>query len=80
MPRRKASTLKFTEDKEEEEIDDIWESNVDNIAYRSTKGSIASVNDNGKVTGKKKGKAIIKTIITLADGSEFIYKTTVNVK
>ncbi len=38
------------------------------------------MNDNGKVTGKKKGKAIIKTIITLADGSEFIYKTTVNVK
>ncbi len=70
----------FTEDKEEEEIDDIWESNVDNIAYRSSKGSIASVNDNGKVTGKKKGRAIIKTIITLADGNEFIYKTTVNVK
>ena len=70
----------FTEDKEEEEIDDTWESNVDSISYRSSKGSIASVNDNGKVTGKKKGKAIIKTIITLADGSEFIYKTTVYVK
>lgn len=70
----------FTEDKDEEEIDDIWESNVDSIVYRSSKGSIASVNGNGKVTGKKKGKAIVKTIITLADGSEFIYKTTVYVK
>ena len=68
------------EDKDEEEIDDIWESNVDSIEYRSSKGSVATVDENGKVTGKKKGKAIIKTIITLADGSEFIYKTTVYVK
>lgn len=70
----------FTEDKDEEEIDDIWESNVDSIEYRSSKGSVATVDENGKVTGKKRGKAIIKTIITLADGSEFIYKTTVYVK
>ena len=70
----------FMEDKDEEEIDDIWESNVDSIEYRSSKGSVATVDENGKVTGKKKGKAIIKTIITLADGSEFIYKTTVYVK
>ena len=68
------------EDKDEEEIDDIWESNVDSIEYRSSKGSVATVDENGKVTGKQKGKAIIKTIITLADGSEFIYKTTVYVK
>ena len=68
------------EDKDEEEIDDIWESNVDSIEYRSSKGSVATVDENGKVTGKKKGKAIIKTIIILADGSEFIYKTTVYVK
>lgn len=75
-----ALTKEFTEDKEEEEIDDIWESNVDSITYRSSKGSVASVNNNGKVTGKKKGKAIIKTIITLADEKEYIYKTTVYVK
>ena len=49
----------FMEDKDEEEIDDIWESNVDSIEYRSSKGSVATVDENGKVTGKKKGKAII---------------------
>lgn len=70
----------FTKDKEEEEIDDIWESNVDSITYRSSKSSVASVNEDGKVTAKKKGKAIIKTILTLADGKEYIYKTTVYVK
>lgn len=75
-----ALTDEFKEDKEEEEIDDIWESDVDSITFRSSKSSVASVNAKGKVTGKKKGKALIKTIITLADGSEFIYKTTVYVK
>ncbi len=70
----------FTEDLEPEEIDEIWADNIDNITYRSTKSSIASVNDNGKVTAKKKGKAIIKITLTLADGKEYIYKTTVYVK
>ena len=75
-------TLKkeFTEDMEQEEIDDIWADNIDNITYRSTKSSIASVNDNGKVVAKKKGKAFIKTTLTLADGKEYIYKTAVYVK
>lgn len=75
-----ALTEEFKEDKEEEEIDDIWESNVDSVTFRSTKSSVASVNAKGKVTGKKKGKTIIKTTVTLADGKEFIYKTTVYVK
>jgi len=75
-----ALTEEFKEDKEEEEIDDIWDSNVDSITYRSNKSSVASVNAKGKVTGKKKGKAIITTTVTLADSSEFKYKTTVYVK
>ena len=73
-------TKEFTEDKEQEEIDDIWESDVDSVEYRSSKSSVASVDENGKVKAKKKGKAIIKTIINLADSSEFIYKTTVYVR
>lgn len=75
-----ALTKKFTEDKESEEIDDILERNIDNITFRSTRSSIASVNEDGKVTAKKKGTAIIKTTLTLADSKEYIYKTTVYVK
>ncbi len=70
----------FTKDMEQEEIYDILENDIDGITYRSTKSSIASVNNNGKVIAKKKGKAVIKTILTLADGKEYIYKTTVYVK
>ncbi len=75
-----ALSKEFTRDKEQEEIDDILENDIDKIEYRSTKSNIASVNEEGKVTTKKKGKAIIKTTITLADGKEYIYKTTVYVK
>lgn len=75
-----ALTKKFTENMEQEEIDDIWADNIDGITYRSTKSSIASVNENGKVTAKKKGKAVIKTTLTLRDGKEYTYKTTVYVK
>ncbi|MFG6329715.1 MAG: Ig-like domain-containing protein [Lachnospiraceae bacterium] len=56
------------------------ENDIDGITYRSTKSSIASVNNNGKVIAKKKGKAVIKTMLALADGKEYIYKTTVYVK
>ena len=73
-------TKDFTKDKEQEEIDDIWENDIDSIEYRSSKSSVAYVDSKGKVTAKKKGKAVIKTIITLADGNEYIYKTTVYVK
>jgi len=76
-----ALTNAFKEGKEQEEIDDIMENDIDSITYRSTKSSIASVNNEGKVTtGNKKGKAIIKTTITLADGKEYTYKTTVYVQ
>lgn len=75
-------TLKkeFTEDKEPEEIDDILERNIDNITFRSTRSSIASVNRKGMVTAKKKGTSIIKTTITFMDGLESVYKTKVYVK
>lgn len=75
-----ALSKKFKADKEEEEIDDIWETNIDSITYRSTKSSIASVDKDGKVTTRKKGKAIIQTNVALADGTDFTYKTTVYVK
>lgn len=75
-----ALTKDFMDDKEQEEIDDIWENDIDSITYRSSKSSIASVNKKGKVTGKKKGKAIIKTTVTLSDGKEYNYRTTVYVK
>ncbi len=75
-----ALSKRFQADKETEEINDIWENNIDSITYRSTKSNIASVNKNGKVTAKKKGKAIIKTNVVLADGTDFTYKTIVYVK
>ena len=69
-----------TEGMEQEEIDEMWADSIDDITYRSTKSSIASVNQDGKVKAKKKGKAVIKTTLTLSDGKEYIYKTTVYVK
>ena len=67
------------EDLPDEEWDDLIDSNIDGITFRSTKSSIAYVNKKGKVTGKKKGKAVIKTTVTFSDGSENTYKTTVYV-
>lgn len=76
-----ALTEEFKDGIEPEEIDAIWEDDIDSITYRSSKSNIASVNSNGKVTaGKKKGKAIITTTVTLSDGKEYNYKTTVYVK
>lgn len=70
----------FIEDMEDEEIDNIWESNIAGITYSSSNKSIASVSKEGKVTAKKKGNAIIKTTIKMVNGKEYIYKTSVNVK
>lgn len=63
----------------DEEWDEIIEENIDSITFRSTKSSVASVNSKGKVKGKKKGSATIKTTVTFRDGSEGIYKTKVYV-
>ncbi|RKI41794.1 hypothetical protein D7V86_08830 [bacterium D16-51] len=63
----------------DEEWDELVDECIDDITFRSTKSSVASVNSNGKVKGKKKGSAIIKTTVTFRDGSEGIYKTKVYV-
>ncbi len=67
------------QDLPDEEWEELVEENVDNVTYRSTRSSIASVNSRGKVKGKKKGSAIIKTTVTFRDGSEGTYKTKVYV-
>ena len=67
------------EDMPDEEWDELIEENIDSITFRSTKSSVASVNSKGKVKGKKKGSATIKTTVTFRDGSEGIYKTKVYV-
>ena len=63
----------------EEEWEELLNENIDNITYRSSKSSVASVTKRGKVNGKKKGSAIIRTTITFRDGSEGTYKTKVYV-
>jgi Bacterial Ig-like domain (group 2). len=63
----------------DEEWDELIDDNIDDITFRSSKSSVAYVDSNGKVKGKKKGSAIIKTTINFADGSEGIYKTKVYV-
>lgn len=63
----------------DEEWDELIEENIDGITFRSTKSSVAAVNSKGKVKGKKKGSAIIKTTVTFRDGSEGTYKTKVYV-
>lgn len=69
------------EELSEEEWKEICEENIDNISFRSTKSSVASVGKtSGKVNGKKKGPAIIKTAIDFANGEPATYKTKVYVK
>ena len=48
----------------DEEWEEILDNNIDNITFKSTKSSVAYVSTKGKVKGKKKGSAIIKTTIT----------------
>lgn len=50
------------------------------INYASSDKSIAAVDKNGKVTGKKAGKAIITLTAKLADGTSRTVKTSVTVK
>lgn len=63
----------------DEEWDELIDENIDGITFRSTRSSVAAVNSKGKVKGKKKGTAIIKTTVTFRDGSEGTYKTKVYV-
>lgn len=65
----------------EEEWDEICEENIDSIEYSSTKKSVASVNSfNGKVKARKKGSAVIKTTVSMANGEIVTFKTKVTVK
>lgn len=50
------------------------------VKWTSSNKKVAKVSKNGKVTGLKKGKAVIKATITLANGSEKTVKCTVTVK
>lgn len=63
----------------DEEWEELLSENIDDITFRSTRSSVASVNSKGKVKGKKKGSAIIKTTVSFRDGSEGTYKTKVYV-
>jgi len=63
----------------DEEWEELLEESIDGITYRSSKSSVAIVNSSGKVKGKKKGSAVIKTTVTFRDGSEGTYKTKVYV-
>jgi len=63
----------------DEEWEELLEENIDDITYRSSKSSVASVSTSGKVKGRKKGSAVIKTTVTFRDGSEGTYKTKVYV-
>lgn len=63
----------------DEEVKEMLNESIDSISYRSSRVSVASVNKKGKVKGKKKGSAIIKTTVGFKDGSESTYKTKVYV-
>ncbi len=68
------------DDYPDEEWDEICLENIDSIAFRSTKSSVASVNKStGKVKGKEKGVAIIRTTINFANGESVTYKTKIYV-
>lgn len=62
-----------------EEWEEVIEENIDSITYRSTKSSVAYVDRQGNVTGKKKGSAYIRTTINFASGETVTYKTKVYV-
>lgn len=68
------------EDLPDEEWEEVLENNIDSITFRSTKTSVASVNSRtGKVKGLRKGNAVIKTTVNLANGQTVTFKTKVYV-
>ncbi|WP_167958173.1 bacterial Ig-like domain-containing protein [Anaerosporobacter faecicola] len=50
------------------------------VTYRSSNSSVASVNKNGKVVAKKKGKATITVTVKLENGKSKTFKKTITVK
>lgn len=67
-------------DLDDPEWEELCSEGIDSISFRSSKSSVASVNKStGKVKGKKKGSAVIKTTIDLANGESITLKTKVYV-
>ena len=65
----------------DKEWNELCENNIGSINYRSTKTRVVSVNKiTGKVVGKKKGCAVIKTTISLNNGQIKTFKTKVYVR
>lgn len=54
--------------------------NVSKISYKSSKKSVAKVNSNGKITAKKKGRAVVTATVTLKNGKTKKVKMTITVK
>lgn len=50
------------------------------VTYKTSKSSIATVSKDGKVTAKKKGKAVITITVSLSNKTKKTYKTTITVK
>lgn len=68
------------DDLSEEEWYELYEENIDSIIFRSSKSSVVSVSKTGKVRGKKRGSALIRTTVNLSDGESKTFKTKVYVK
>lgn len=67
-------------DLDDPEWEELCSENIDSISFRSSKTSVASVNKvTGKVKGRKKGTAIIKTTIDLANGESITLKSKIYV-
>jgi uncharacterized protein YjdB len=53
---------------------------VKSIVYKTSKSNVATVNKNGKITGKKSGTATVSAVVTLKNGSKKTVKMKVTVK
>ena len=72
LEKRKTTTFAFSE-----ELD---MRNVKKITYTSSKASVATVNENGKIKGKKAGTTTITATVTLKNGDTKIVTMKVTVK
>lgn len=68
------------DDLSEEEWYELYEDNLDSIKFRSSKSSVVAVGKTGKVKGRKRGSAVIRTTVNLSNGDSRTFKTKVYVK
>ena len=54
--------------------------NIKSVKYTSTKKSVVAIDKNGKMIAKKAGKAVIKAVVTLNDGTKKTVKTAITVQ